>query len=153
MKTRFEILAIWLAGWCLVPAWVAAQSVCLPAPRLLTTMPMGGQRGTSVEIKITGDNLDIPDELIFSHPGIKATRKLDDKGQPISDRYVVEIAADCPTGIHEARMMTRLGMSASRAFNVGTLPEMSVASPNRSLETAMTLPLNSICNAVMTPQA
>ena len=29
---------------------VFAQSVCLPAPRLLTTMPMGGQVGTTIEV-------------------------------------------------------------------------------------------------------
>ena len=35
-----------------------AQSVGLPAPRLLTTMPMGGQAGTKVDVTITGDHLD-----------------------------------------------------------------------------------------------
>ena len=36
---------------------VLAQSVGLPAPRLLTTMPMGGRVGTELEIKITGEHL------------------------------------------------------------------------------------------------
>ena len=41
---------------------VYAQSVCLPAPRLLTMMPMGGQVGTHVEIRMTGEHLDDADE-------------------------------------------------------------------------------------------
>lgn len=152
MKKRFVLSVNLLAGTLWI-ASAAAQSVCLPAPRLLTTKPMGGQRGTSIEITITGENLDHAEELSFSHPGLKATPKLDDKGQRIPDRYVVTIADDCPMGVHEARMLTRLGMSTSRAFNVGELPESTVTQPNTSLEKAIPLPLNSICNAVMTQQA
>lgn len=132
-------------------AW--GQAVCLPAPRLLTTMPMGGQVGASVEITITGANFENADQLSFSHPGISATPKLDDAGRPIANRFVVNIANDCPTGIHEARVMTRLGVSSSRAFNVGTLTEVTQTAANTTLETAAALPLNSTCNAVMTKQA
>ena len=130
-----------------------AQAVCLPAPRLLTTMPMGGQVGTSVEVTITGANFEDAGELSFSHSGIKATPKLDDAGKPIANRFVVSIAEDCPTGIHEARVMTRLGVSSSRAFNVGTLTEVTHTAANTTLETAATLSINSICNAVMTAQS
>lgn len=142
----FALLAISFA----TPA--GAQSVGLPAPRLLTTMPMGGQVGTKVEVTITGENFDDASELYFSHPAITATRKLDDKGQPVTNTYVVSIASDCPAGVHEARIMTRLGLSSARAFNVGTLPEFVVQKPNTTLENAMPLPVNSICNAVMTNQ-
>lgn len=130
-----------------------AQSVCLPAPRLLTTMPMGGQVGTTVEVTITGENFEDAEELSFSHPGIKAIPKLDDKGLPVPNQFLVTIAPDCPTGIYDARVMTRLGISSSRAFNVGMLPEVMQKKPNTTLETAMPLQLNTICNATMTPKA
>ena len=132
-------------------AW--AQAVCLPAPRLLTTMPMGGQVGASVEITITGANFENADQLSFSHPGITASPKVDGSGKPIANQFVVNIAKDCPAGIHEARVMTRLGVSSSRAFNVGTLTEVTQTAANTTLETAAPLPLNSTCNAVMTKQA
>ena len=132
---------------------VSAQSVCLPAPRLLTTMPMGGKVGTSVEITITGDNFEDADELTFSHPGITASRKLNEAGKPVPNKYVVDITADCPTGIHEARVMTRLGVSSSRVFNVGSLTETIQVQPNTSLETAMVVEADSICNAAMTKQS
>lgn len=130
-----------------------AQSVCLPAPRLLTTMPMGGQVGSQVEITISGEHLDDADELTFSDPRIKATRKLDAAGKPVPNRYVVAIAADCPVGIHEARLMTRLGISSSRVFSVGTLPEAMPSKPNTTLAAAMELKVNSVCNSVMTQRA
>jgi hypothetical protein len=130
-----------------------AQGVGLPLPRLLTTMPMGGQAGTQVEIKISGEHLDDADQLVFSDSRITATRKLDATGQPEPEKYLVTIAADCPAGLYEARIMTRLGISSSRAFSVGSLPEITQTKPNTTLATALELKLNSICNAVMTQRA
>src|SRR5690606_40576684 len=70
-----------------------------------------------------------------------------------SSDLVVAIASDCPPGLHEARVMTRLGVSSSRIFNVSTLPEVTRQKPNTTLETAMPIEVGSICNAVMTAQA
>lgn len=130
-----------------------AQSVCLPAPRLLTTMPMGGKAGTSVDVTIAGEHLDDVSDLSFSDPRLKATRKLDAAGKPVANQYLVEIPADCPIGVYEARVLTRLGMSSSRVFSVGALTEVSQAKPNTSLATALELPMNSVCNAVISARA
>src|SRR5689334_16706664 len=112
VKSVLKLLAIGPA-LLLGQATMLAQSVGLPAPRLLTTMPMGGQVGTQIELMISGEHLDDVDQLIFSDPRISATRKLDAAGQPIPNKYLVSIAADCPPGLYEARVMTRLGVSSS----------------------------------------
>jgi hypothetical protein len=130
-----------------------AQSVGLPAPRLLTTMPMGGKSGAEIEVTISGENLDPTDELAFSDPRIQAKAKLDAAGKPEPNKYIVAIAADCPPGLYEARMMSRLGVSSSRAFSVGSLAEVVRVAPNNALATAMELPVNSVCNAVVSPRA
>ena len=132
---------------------VVAQSVCLPAPRLLTMSPMGGQIGTTFEVTITGQYVEQADMLRFSHPGISAVPKLGTDGQPVDSRFVVSIAENCPAGVHEARLMTRLGVSSSRAFSVGSSEELLVEKPNTTLEAAVTLPLNAVCNAKATRQA
>ena len=124
-----------------------AQSVCLPAPRLLTTMPMGGQAGTTVEVTIAGDNHDEDPELHFSHPGITA------KPSGKANQFAVTIAKGVPAGIHEARTMTRLGISSSRAFTIGSASEVNQTKGNQALAKAMELKLNSICNAVMTKRS
>lgn len=124
-----------------------AQSVCLPAPRLLTTFPMGGQAGTSIEVTISGDNLDGQTGLHFSHPGITATATAN------KNKYAVTIAKQVPAGIHEARVMTGLGISSCRAFTIGTRPEVNQKKPNQTLAQAMELKLNSVCNAVMSQRA
>lgn len=141
LRTTVAALAL-LAG----AATAAAQSVGLPAPRLLTITPMGGKVGTAVEVAITGEHLDDAGELLFADSRITAKRKLDPAGTPIPDRYVVAIAPDCPPGLYEARVLTRLGISASRIFAVGTLTEVVPAKPNRTLAAAQELPLNAVCN-------
>ena len=149
--------SVWVASFCLAAGCSAAvtlaQSVGLPAPRLLTTMPMGGQAGTQVEVTISGEQLEDADVLAFSDRRITATRKLTAAGQPVPNQYVVTIVRDCPAGVYEARIMTRLGISSSRAFSVGALPEVTRTKPNTSLATAMELKVNSLCNAVMTLRA
>ena len=44
----------------------------LPSPRLLLVTPPGARAGTSVEVTLAGTDLDHPERLVFSHPGIKA---------------------------------------------------------------------------------
>ncbi|WP_442505340.1 serine protease [Novipirellula sp. SH528] len=126
-----------------------AQSVCLPSPRLLTTMPMGAQAGSEIEVTLSGDSIDDASELVFSHPGITAKPKLDDAGKVVPKRYVVTIAADCPAGIHEARVMTPLGLSSSRVFSVDTVAEVVQSEPATSPEMALPVAINSIVNATM----
>lgn len=130
-----------------------AQQVCLPAPRLLTVMPMGGQVGSTVEVAITGESIEDTSELLFSTPKITAKPKTGADGKAEPNKFVVTIAPDAPVGVHEARVVARLGVSSSRAFSVGTLAELTRAKANNSLETAVELKPNSVCNAVMTKRA
>lgn len=130
-------------------AMAYAQSVGLPAPRLLTIVPMGGKVATAFEVAITGEYLDDAENLIFSDARIAATPKLDVNNRPIANRYVVTIAPSCSPGLYEARVMTRLGISTSRIFAVGNLTEVTPARPNRMLAAAQELPLNSVCNAAV----
>src|SRR5690349_18715280 len=128
--------ALCCGGWWSSQPRLLAQAVGLPAPRLLTTTPLGGKAGSEVEVTITGENIDDADELTFSDRRITASRKRNAAGQPEPNKYVVTIAADYPLGVHEARVMTRLGISSSRAFSVGTLDEVTPAKTGTTLATA-----------------
>ncbi|WP_437194545.1 serine protease [Planctomicrobium sp. SH527] len=130
-----------------------AQSVILPAPRILTTMPMGGQAGTTFPVTITSESVDTKAELIFSDPRITSVAQLKADGTPELNKYQVTIAADAPPGVYEARVLTRLGVSSSRAFSVGVLPEVTREKPNTTLQTALQIEPNSICNAFTTAKA
>ncbi len=114
---------------------------------------MGGRVGSQFDVVITGEHLYEAGELVFSDPRIRAKQKLDSAGKPVPNRYVVKIAADCPTGLYEARVLTRLGVSSARIFPVGTLTEVTQKQPNRTLEAAQVLPLNCVCNGFLTQRS
>lgn len=154
VAVRHGLLAVAVGVTSLVAAGpAAAQQVCLPLPRLLTVTPMGGQAGTSVEVAITHQHVDAARELLFSTPAITATPVLAADGRPVPDRFLVTIAADAPVGVHDARIVSRLGVSAPRAFAVGDLPEIVRTSANTSIATAFPLPLNCVCNATASDRA
>ena len=129
------------------------QSVCLPAPRLLTTFPMGAQAGSEVEIAVTGEYIEGSAELRFSHPDVQAVRLEGQENVDSGGRYRVTIPSDIEPGLLEASLMTRLGLSSSRIFTVSELQEVVQIGGNQSLETAMRLDLDSVCNAKMTARA
>ncbi len=141
--------------WALSGAWncAVAQTVGLPTPRLLTMTPMGGQAGTEFDVTVTGENIEDSRELLFSTSHITARPKLDEKGQVVPQKFIVKVAADAPVSVHDARMMTRLGISSTRAFSISKLAEVVRTQPNTTLATAMELKIGSVCNATITSRA
>ena len=163
-------IGIWALALSMAAVFVAdlrAQSVCLPLPRLLTLVPAGaqkpgdGQGATTVEVKVSGELLDgwvtggetVAPQLLFSHPGITATPILSGEGKPEKDRFLVTIAADVPPGLHDARMMTALGVSSPRVFTIGTHPEALRTAANTTPAQAFPLAPGMVCNAQATAQA
>jgi hypothetical protein len=137
-----------IASLCCSSAF--AQLAGLPTPRLLTVMPMGGQAGSTVEVAITGTDIDDADALRFSDPKITAKAKTAADGKAEPGKFVVSIAPDAARGICDVRAVTHIGISSARAFAVGTLPEVTRAKANTALETALELKPNSVCNASVT---
>lgn len=130
-----------------------AQSVLLPSPRLLTTMPMGAKIGSTVEVSITSEEAADCTELVFSSQKVTATPKKNDKGEVEPNRFLVTVAPDAQPGIVEARLFAKLGMSSARAFSLNILDEVTRKDANTSLEKATPLPPNTICNASTTTKA
>lgn len=132
---------------------VHGQLVVLPAPRLLTILPMGAQIGATVELTITGENIDDDSQLVFSSPKVTAQPKLDASGGCVKNQFLVTVDSDAPLGLVEARLMTRLGISSARCFTIGSLAELTRNTPNLSLETALALEPDSVCNSYTTGRA
>ena len=146
IQLTLRILGCFALTTCGLCAEIDAQSVCLPAPRLLTTFPMGGQIGTEFEVTVTGQYTELTSDLRFSHPGVTATPVKDSQGNPLSGRYTVRVASNAAPGLVEASLMTRLGLSASRIFTIGSLTEVNQDKGNLSVEDAMPLQLDTVCN-------
>jgi hypothetical protein len=121
----------------LAPATAFAQ---LPVARLHSVFPPGGRAGSSVEVTLTGQDLDDAKELRFSHPGIKAEAAGGGK-------FKVDIAEDVPVGAYDARAVGRFGISNPRAFSVGGLPEVMGADGAQSSSSPQEIALGVVVNA------
>lgn len=123
----------------------------LPTTLLNAVTPPGAQQGATVEVSVSGVNIDMAEQLIFSHPGIKAEPKQTTPNEFVDPRpapgaYTVTVAADVPPGVYEARLQGKYGVSNPRLFVVGAHEEISDNNANRSFESAQELPLNTVVN-------
>jgi hypothetical protein len=135
----------------------------LPQPRLLAVSPAGGQAGTAVDVTLTGNDLEGPQKLLFSHPGIKAQPAESQPTKPVKPaqgqqqalveaKFKVTIPADVPPGTYDVRFVSKDGVSNPRAFVVGDLPETTEKESNDDVDKAQDIPLNStVHGAITTP--
>ena len=120
MKTH--LLATLFAGF------FVAGSAFGASPSLTGVRPLGGQRGTEVEVNFTGARLADAKELLFYQSGITTT-----KLEVVNDGHVkvmLKIAPDAKLGLRDLRLRTATGMSELRTFSVGALKEVSEVEPN-----------------------
>src|SRR5438132_2982498 len=95
------------------------------APTLNTAVPLGMQRGTTLDLNLTGTNLTEPTALWTSFPA-KVTIPTDNNNgkDPAKLRVKLEVAADAPIGFHAIRLATARGMSNFRLFCIDDLPQV-----------------------------
>lgn len=144
------------------------QGQPFPTTRLATLTPPGARAGSTLEVTVSGIDLDEVTDLLFSHPGLRATRldaaaKLDKVEKPEqrqrmnqpgptgSLRFTVRVAADVPLGSHDARIVGKWGVSNPRAFTVGDLAEVQEKEPNNDVPQAQKVELNTTINGRIDP--
>ena len=149
-----------------------------PKARLTVLMPPGGKVGTTFEVTFTGTDLEEPQGLYFSHPGIKAvpvippSPKVDPKAKvdpktktdpkakadakkkpapapPPITKFAVTIGNDVPPGNYDARFIGKHGVSNPRVFIVGTLAEVAEKEPNNDVEQAQKVALGTTISGVI----
>lgn len=157
----------------LVCGIVAAQQPPpgLPAPRILQVFPVGvstlpppqfhvlGMNLTvPTLVKVTGTDLDEPQSLLFSHPGLRAEYveggttdvKLKGKAKQNAAMHTFRVTAspDVPPGIYDVRLAGQWGLSNPRAFVVGRLPEVEEREPNNDVPEAQRVSLDVTINGL-----
>ncbi|MBC8289222.1 MAG: PPC domain-containing protein, partial [Planctomycetes bacterium] len=134
---RRSLFAAVFATLFVVSNSVQAQ---LPTTRIYSVFPQGAQAGQAVDVTVTnGADLEELDQLVFTHPGIKATIKS-------GNTFTVTVDAGVPTGIYEARAHGLFGTSNPRSFVVGSLPETLEDNNNATMELAKPVAIGSIVN-------
>jgi len=127
----------------------------LPQPRLLIVIPTGARVGSTVEVAVTGQDLDDAQGLYFSHDGFKTevleAPKPDKKGIATA-RFKITVPIDAPLGQHDVRVISKWGVSNPRTFVIGDLPETVEKEPNNDVDQAQRVELNStVSGTISTP--
>ncbi len=137
--------------WLVLAAPLAAASF---TPDVRHVQPRGGQRGTEMMIRLYGERLHQPRELLLQRPGIEVlsleervrTEEKDGAKKEVRDGKVaiarIRISPDAPLGEHPVRLRTDGGVSYLRSFWVGAFPTVAEAEPNNDFETAQRIARN-----------
>jgi hypothetical protein len=136
---------------------------------LLSVFPPGAKAGTTVEVTVTGSDIEDPEELLFSHPGIQAEpiappppaqakpnekppmpRRRGNREIPVGvTKFKIVVKPDVPPGLYDVRLSNSWGVSNPRPFAVGTWPEVVETEPNNDVPQAQSIPLNSVVNGII----
>lgn len=123
----------------------------MPYSDLLTVSPAVAKAGTTVEVTVSGKDLEELKSLRFSDPLIKAvpvTKPADDfhpKPQPVDGKFTVTIPATVKPGVYEVRSLGYFGLSTARPFLVvaAEADEAVLTEDRSSRETAHELTVES----------
>lgn len=132
----------------LVSLLVAALSApaLASSPSLTAVRPLGGQRGTEVEVTLSGARLGDAKEVIFYQPGITVA-----KLTPVNDtavKAVFKLAPDCRLGLYDLRLRTATGISEVRSFSAGAHKELTETEPNNDFAKPQAIAMNVTVNGV-----
>jgi hypothetical protein len=110
------------------------------APTLDPVVPLGGQRGTAVDLTISGTNLSDPLAVWTSWAAAPLRVTLPAGSAPRKDSTVlpvkVELTADVPLGWHRVRVATAHGLTNARPFCIDALPQLNESNDNHAPATA-----------------
>jgi hypothetical protein len=114
------------------------------SPSLGGLSPRGAQRGTEVEVVLSGGQLNDAQEILFYEPGIDVA-KFEVVNQT-TVKALFKIAPECMLGSHRLRIRTATGISDLRPFFVGALPEVAEKEPNSDFAAPQPIPMNVTIN-------
>jgi hypothetical protein len=123
---------------------VAAQPAHAASPSFGGLAPRGAQRGTEVEVVLSGGQLNDAQEILFYETGIDVTKL--EVVNPTTVKALFKIAPDCALGSHRLRIRTATGVSDLRPFFVGALPEVAEKEPNNDFAAPQPIPINVTVN-------
>lgn len=133
-----------LLGFSMTLAGVAGAEAA--SPRLTAVRPIGGQRGTELEVHFTGERLGDAQEILFYQPGISASKV--EKVDANHAKALVKIDPTAELGLVDLRVRTASGISELRTFSVGNLKEATESEPNDEFTKPQKVAFGSVVNGV-----
>lgn len=123
----------------LAEAWAAS-----PSPVLETIFPLGCRAGDTVEVTISGTQLDKVRTLLSNIAEFRC-ETID------SRRYKISIAAEVAPGSYDLWAVGDEGISNARSFAVGNRAEIVESEPNSLADSRLVVPLSSTVNGRIEP--
>ena len=157
---RWQSIIIVCLAFAAQPAVLPGQppDAATPAPFLSHLSPPAVSRGKKVIVTFAGSDLDFPNALVFSHPGITATpiqpptptappALKPEPGKPAPPalppppklpitQFEVLAAPTVPFGYHDVRLVGKFGVSNPCVFVVSGILEVAEIEPNNELPEA-----------------
>jgi len=156
-KTGIFFLALGLFLACQSNSWGQKPPPPVPpnpqAPVLNMLSPTGLQRGTTLELTLTGANLAGPGGVLAGFPG-KITVPTDNKNglDNAKLRVRLEVPADAPLGYHALRLTTTRGMSNLRLFCIDDLPQVLETPASYTKTTPQLVPIPCVVAGTINPE-
>jgi hypothetical protein len=142
------LLAAGATFLCLVSGTASAMS-----PHLAATSPVGAQRGTELEVTLSGDRLADAQEVLWYSPGIQVAKLEVPTNQAAVVKAQLKIAPDCPLGEHALRLRCASGVSDLRTFWVGPFPTAKDCGTNSEFTQPQVIPFNVTVEGVVENEA
>jgi hypothetical protein len=112
------------------------------APTLQPVLPLGMQRGTTLDVTLTGSNLANPTGLWTSFPAKVTIPTEGNNGKDPGKLLVrIEVPKDAPLGFGALRLGTLRGVSNLRLFCIDDLPQVLENNTNHTLAAAQPVPI------------
>ncbi|WP_422922937.1 PPC domain-containing protein [Singulisphaera sp. PoT] len=125
---------------------IVTPSAMAVSPAIRGISPVGGQRGSEVEVTLTGQRLTDAREILFYQPGIQVTKLAADKDGRV--KATLKIDANATVGLHDFRLRTATGVSPLKTFSVGVLKDVGEAEPNNDFARPQPIDMNVTVNGI-----
>jgi len=125
---------------CALGVLLAVPAFARESPNLARVTPRGAERGTEIDLTLTGTQLKDAQQLFFYKPGLEVLKleATDDKTVKVR----LKVAADAALGEHTMRLRTGSGISDLRTFYVGPFPVVDEKEPNNNFKAPQKLKMN-----------
>jgi hypothetical protein len=127
-----------------------AATVLGEVPTVRTIKPIGLQRGTSVEVQLSGDELGTAHQIVFFTPGLEAKdiKAVDNRNV----KFTLHASPDAACDLHAFRVVTQTGISNLRLLSVSPLPSAAEVEPNNRFDEAQLIALNTTVQGAIDPE-
>jgi pre-peptidase len=114
-------------------------------PMVVSVFPLGARQAESLEVQISGRNLNDTRDITFARTDIQAQVLSSDF---FSVKARISVGPNVPVGLHDYRLLTPRGTHVG-VFHIGSLPRQNETEPNNDLRHAQAITLPAMVDGIV----